>query len=65
MHPPPYLAGHTPSRRGRVRAWMGDRVSWHNRERGNYGGLGGVGGRAAGVAVGVFAAWSHAAGCYH
>ena len=54
-----YLSGPTPSRRRRARAWMGNRVSWHNRERGNYGG------RAAGVAVGVFAAWSHTAVCYH
>ena len=43
---------------------MDDRVSRHGRERGEYGGgLGGVGGRVAGVAVGVFAARAHTAGC--
>jgi hypothetical protein len=58
----PSLAGHTHSRRGRARAWMGNRVSWHGLERGDYGGLGGVGGRVTSVAVGVFAAWAHATG---
>jgi hypothetical protein len=44
---------------------MGNRVSWHNHERGDFRGLGlgSVDGRAAGVIVEVFAAWLHAAIC--
>ena len=63
--PPFPISQDTPFCCERAHIWMGNCVSWHNCDRRDFGGPGSVDGCTANVAVGVFAAWLHAAGCYH